>query len=524
MQIDPSINGTGKFLWGMDKDKKKSVLIVIFIVLTTIALRGLLLYYSNFTADDSFITFRYAENLASGKGFVYNQGERVLGTTTPLYTLILALVVKLGLPAVLLARLINIGADCISGTLIFLLLKRFNSGTAALAAFSFVVFPRVMVWSISGMETSLYMLFIAASLFFYYREKYDPASLFLGLAFLTRVDGAVLGIAMMIHFIIIHRKFPARLVLGAFAVVLPWLVFSFWYFGSPLPNSVLGKRALYSATEWETPQWKIFWEFLFLKVKIGWPLLLLALTGGFRILTKFKPYAIIVIWTVLYFLFFFFGQTKMHIWYYVPFYLGYLILVAFGAEAVFEKTKTIIAKSSVVTSYKTNILSRITMVLISAVLVFAVLVYYQQLRRTVKLVAIEQVALEGIQKEMGFWLRDNTLPTDTVCAEDIGYLGYYSGRYILDQDGLVSPQAIPFNRKKDRLGLLKEYRPAYFLIGLSGPYFSQVLESEWLKRNYRMAAAFDPRSISLDRARVCLEGLKLYGCKYEIYKRLNEAY
>jgi len=38
------------------------------------------------TIDDAYITFRYARNLADGLGFVYNPGQQVLGTTTPLYT------------------------------------------------------------------------------------------------------------------------------------------------------------------------------------------------------------------------------------------------------------------------------------------------------------------------------------------------------------------------------------------------------------------------------------------------------
>ena len=84
----------------MNKDNRKTIVIILLIIFTTILVRGLLVYYSNYTADDSFITFRYVENIASGKGFVYNQGERVLGTTTPLYTLLLALLVKLGLPIV----------------------------------------------------------------------------------------------------------------------------------------------------------------------------------------------------------------------------------------------------------------------------------------------------------------------------------------------------------------------------------------------------------------------------------------
>lgn len=42
------------------------------------------------TVDDAYITFRYARNLVEDAGFVYNPGEHVLGTTTPLYTLLLA--------------------------------------------------------------------------------------------------------------------------------------------------------------------------------------------------------------------------------------------------------------------------------------------------------------------------------------------------------------------------------------------------------------------------------------------------
>ena len=40
--------------------------------------------------DDAYITFRYARNLVNGLGFVYNVDQPVLGTTTPLYTLLLS--------------------------------------------------------------------------------------------------------------------------------------------------------------------------------------------------------------------------------------------------------------------------------------------------------------------------------------------------------------------------------------------------------------------------------------------------
>ena len=66
---------------------------------------------THFTSEDFLITLRYAENLAGGHGFVYNPGERVLGTTTPLYALFLALAAALGLPADGVGKAVNILAD-----------------------------------------------------------------------------------------------------------------------------------------------------------------------------------------------------------------------------------------------------------------------------------------------------------------------------------------------------------------------------------------------------------------------------
>ena len=42
--------------------------------------------------DDAYISWRYAKNLVSGNGLVFNPGERVLATTAPLYALLLAAV------------------------------------------------------------------------------------------------------------------------------------------------------------------------------------------------------------------------------------------------------------------------------------------------------------------------------------------------------------------------------------------------------------------------------------------------
>src|SRR5688572_7143347 len=45
----------------------------------------------NISYDDAFITYRYAYNLATGAGFVYNLGEWYMGTTAPLYGMLLGM-------------------------------------------------------------------------------------------------------------------------------------------------------------------------------------------------------------------------------------------------------------------------------------------------------------------------------------------------------------------------------------------------------------------------------------------------
>ncbi|HKH48474.1 MAG TPA: hypothetical protein VKM72_27745 [Thermoanaerobaculia bacterium] len=57
------------------------------IVLGVLALPWLLIAaaavvrFQGWTVDDFYITYRYAENLAQGSGFVYNPGERVFGVS-----------------------------------------------------------------------------------------------------------------------------------------------------------------------------------------------------------------------------------------------------------------------------------------------------------------------------------------------------------------------------------------------------------------------------------------------------------
>ncbi len=60
---------------------------VIYPVLSFVVLIGITAFLaakvSGQSVDDVFITYRYAQNLVAGNGFVFNPGEWVLATTAP---------------------------------------------------------------------------------------------------------------------------------------------------------------------------------------------------------------------------------------------------------------------------------------------------------------------------------------------------------------------------------------------------------------------------------------------------------
>ena len=61
---------------------------LVAILMAVIALLSLRLWHFHF--DDAAIVYRIAENLAEGRGWVFNPGEQTNASTSALWTLLLA--------------------------------------------------------------------------------------------------------------------------------------------------------------------------------------------------------------------------------------------------------------------------------------------------------------------------------------------------------------------------------------------------------------------------------------------------
>lgn len=210
-------------------------------------------YYT--LADDSMISMRYAQNLAHGRGLVWNVGERVEGVTNLGWTLLMAVVHLLGRPAAenaLYLQLANLVIDVALILYVFVAVER-RAGAAAglLAAGLLAANGPLLLWSSWGFETSLQALFYTLGFvpLVFAGDERQQARVFphtlacIGLAFVVRPDslalvGVVLalGIWWRVRGTLEQRRLVTGVLLAA-APIAAVLVFQHVYYGAWLPNT-----------------------------------------------------------------------------------------------------------------------------------------------------------------------------------------------------------------------------------------------------------------------------------------------
>ncbi len=207
-------------------------------LLLLLATRGLLWALLPIAAEDAYITFRYAKNLAIGNGLMYNPGERVMGFSSPLWTVWSALGWRLFGNPVEWARMWTVAGDAVTMVLSATMLRRHcGRATAWCFAWFFAGWPFFAAVAVSGMETSitLTLMVLAAVLV----ERGSPLS-GPALAALVLVRPEGLAAAAVIALGARWRDRAVALALAGLGVASLWV-----YFGSPIPQSVLAKAGIY---------------------------------------------------------------------------------------------------------------------------------------------------------------------------------------------------------------------------------------------------------------------------------------
>jgi arabinofuranosyltransferase len=450
---------------------------IIYFLFAGIAVYFLILSLGiKFVQDDAYISFRYVENFVNGNGLVFNMGERVEGFTNLFWVLLLSLPVTFKLNIADAAQFMSV----IFGLIVLFMTFRLSStidikeetlkkqrqtaGTDYNKFFDLL--PVLMLtltgafqfWTVSGMETTMFISFAFLGLFFYIKEK-DSGTLnykfplFLFLASLTRPEGMyIFGLILIHRFIFLWKEkgtegikdfFSKNNLYSYLIYIIPTLLlmlFRLWYFGYPFPNTFYAKTGF--SLEYINSGLEYFMKFIKTYMIYGLimllPLFLLKKKENFFVISLF--YFLIFTYTV-YVILVGGDVLKQHRFFLPILPLIYILFAKFLNEIYFKIRKNYLSGSPAAA-------------LIIALFIGIGISYYNY--------SSEKEALENdVQSEIGLvekmkitgqWFKQKQNEAGrplTIAATTIGAVSYFSGVTVIDLLGLTdeeiahNPQRIP---------------------------------------------------------------------------------
>ncbi|HKY32123.1 MAG TPA: hypothetical protein VJV23_06275 [Candidatus Polarisedimenticolia bacterium] len=458
----------------------------IVIVLAVAALGHVL---PTFFFDDAYITFRYAQNIAAGEGFSYNPPERVLGVTTPLFTLLLAGLARLGYDlesAALWLGLAGHAALCVMAHVVLTAMRPPDEGrrlpVPLIGGTLCALQSHLALTAVGGMETSLYVALLLAVMAAAAAGSAAWTGVCLGAAFLTRPD-AVLAVPAAFWLLASgpgggsgERRTRAggrfavlRAAAVAAALALPWVLYAWLTFGSPVPHSVAAKRVIHPAGPLE-----ILSEIA--SFIADSPLLLaalpLALWGLER--RRREPLAQgLALFCLTYLAAWLFSGVTPFPWYVNPLIPPLLVLALSGLADVLDRMG----------------LDRWMAWAAVAVALLGSTAW--QLHRKVPELRASWDEWEGQYEIAARWIMNDSDPGDSVLVGEVGVIGYLlPGRVILDSSGINSPALLAMRRGRSETDLswtrdvIETMHPDYITTSILYLNMRQLMHEEWFQSAY----------------------------------------
>lgn len=242
------------FVAGWSEQRRRAAVAVMAIAAVVVS------WLFRFVQDDAFITFRYSRNFARGEGLVLNHGERVEGYTNFLWTWLMAIPERQGWSAPAFSVVVTLVLLALTVPVANKLARLvFDDDRMALLATAALVANMSFVgYGTGGLETMLQTLLVTGVAVLvlpvegrgHAVVRYLVAGVLGGLACLTRLDSAVLvGTWFVLVVVVEWRRVSlpkatasaAALGIPLAAVIVPWLVWKYDYYGSILPNTLTAK-------------------------------------------------------------------------------------------------------------------------------------------------------------------------------------------------------------------------------------------------------------------------------------------
>lgn len=395
-------------------------------------------YYWSWIEDDAFISFRYARNLVAGQGLVFNPGEKVEGYSNFAWVLAAAAALRVGVDPATMARILGLLGGVAGLVFSWRLARRLwphGGGWNLTAPFFLALTPILPRHAVSGLETTCFAGLLAAACCLAAARpgaaNRTVVVVLLLLLSLLRPEGVAFALIILVWRGWTRRdQAGSRWWLDGLIFLMAFGLYFVWrwiYFGLPFPNTFYfkltgGRPAVIDGMHYSLD---------FLRESggpaiVGLGLALLLADRRPRVL--WLIIALVVVQTGV--AVFAGGDWMHHYRFYAP--VLPLLAAAMGAGAA-----CLIAQAA--SGGRRWRLGQ----LILAVALAAVMVQVGKTERAVARLVMPAVQEEGYlyqsYRRVGLWLKNNTQPQAVVAVSDVGAVGYFSERRILDMFGLVDP-------------------------------------------------------------------------------------
>lgn len=440
--------------------------------------------YLGFPLDDAWIHQTYARNLAQYAQFAFVPGQPSAGSTAPAWAILLALGYVLGLDFRLWTFGLGAGLLAFNAWLAYRLVLRYwpEAGWAAWAAGLGVAVEWHLVWAaVSGMETLLLSALVLLACVFEPARQSGWLGLVLGASLFVRPDGLLLVPLVLARQLLGSRRSLAAVARTAlvFALILGlYLLFNQWLAESPWPNTFYAKQAEYALLRAGPLPRRL--------VQVG----VQPLVGAQALLLPG------LVWVALAAL-----RERRWEWVLPLLWVGAMIAAyAVRLPVTYQHGRYLIPVIPVVIGLGAVGLARIVQwnsarrlarvgsrawLAATATLaaVFALL-GAQAYTRDVQIIETEMVT-------MARWVSAYTAPDALIAAHDIGALGYFGQRRLLDLAGLVSPDVIPFIRDETRLAGWLDQANVDYLVTFPG-WYPELVQAQKGGLKYQTNAPYSP--------------------------------
>lgn len=446
----------------------------------------------DFTHDDAYISFRYAENLVQGNGLVFNPGERVEGYTNFLWTLMSAVVIAFGGDPAIFSKILGLISALATLVIVSLYMQKISSSgneknvSFAPAILSF--FVPFSFWAIGGLETSFFTFWVTIGLLHTVEGKeqklFSKASLFLVIASFTRPDGLYFWVIAFTYSMLIASGRRYETVFKWFmphvVFFLPYFIWRWSYYGWLFPNTYYVRMGTDFAQNREL--WYSGFHYLLDFFSVNGGISLIFFLFDAILITSFrgKKFFVAVISLTFLHLIRVGGDEKVFSRLIVPVLPLLAILLAEWIRANGPRIRSFFPVGEDAGSAFSNFFRRILAVFVPLLLfivLWGVLLQANNDKSSLNYIK-RHISLYCIRaKAAGQWIHKHALPGETMAARAIGILGYYGKIPCFDLLGIVDehiahlplkPGQATAHGKSDLIHIIRK-KPTYVFFMLHNP-------------------------------------------------------